>query len=138
MRKKTKKRSKSPEVTNLSMIEKLKAYFAQFPAFIAMEKMCDRISEKLLQLILALFALLSPCWSFFFIRKTPKRNHDNSWDTKHLTTSTSVRLVSSLSVSLNSIWTLPNPFSDQPVDNGPTNSARPEFESRTYITVVNR
>ena len=84
MRKKAKKPSKSVEESDLSFRQKLIAYFLAFqlyvnqlPAVVAFKKMKARVSEKLRQLILAFFALLAPCWNFFFLG-TPNPNTDNS------------------------------------------------------------
>ena len=117
MRKKAKKRSKDvkPGVSDSTFKQKVKAFFKpmllylnQLPVVIALKKTRDKASEKLLQLILAFFAFLSPCWSFFFIG-TPKKNYDNR------------------------IWFFPNPFSDPPVDNEPTNTKRPELEGNSHL-----
>ena len=117
MRKKAKKRSKGSEsgVSNSTFKQKLKAlfeplllYLNQLPVVIAFKMKRNKISEKLLPLILGCFAFLSPCWSFFFIG-TPKKNNDNK------------------------NWFLSNPFSDQPVENGPTNTERPELKGNSYL-----
>ena len=89
MRKKAKNRSKSTGVSDSIVKQKLKEYLMpiqlylnQIPAVIAVKKLRDRTGQKLLQIILGFFALLSPCWSFFFIRKSPKKNDDTGQDTK--------------------------------------------------------
>ena len=88
MSKKAKKSSESSEAPDLSLVQKLKAflltiqlYVNQLPFVIAFKSrfkiMRARISEKLLQFLLAVFAFFSPCWNFFFLG-TPKSNTDNS------------------------------------------------------------
>lgn len=85
MRKKAKKRSKKsePGTGDLSFKQKVKTYFANSPAVIAMKKMRNIISDKLLKQLLACFAFISPCWSFFFIG-TPKKYDDTSLGYKNL------------------------------------------------------
>ena len=77
MRKKAEKRSKDAETrsSEFGFKQRVKAFFAKSPAVIAMKKKRDRIADKLLQYLLACFALVWPCWSFFFIG-TPKKNDD--------------------------------------------------------------
>ena len=51
--------------------QKIKDYLSELPMVIALLKVRDKVSEKLLCLILAFFAFVAPFWNFFFI-KTPK------------------------------------------------------------------
>ena len=69
MKKKSEEKSNSTisGPPKLSLMDKVKAYFNQSPAVIAFKKFRDRLGEKLRQLILAFFALLSPCWTFLFV-----------------------------------------------------------------------
>ena len=51
----------------------------------------DKVAEKMLQMILAFFACLSPCWKFLFLKSSNKMENDNgpsstkSHGSKHVT-----------------------------------------------------
>ena len=77
----------------------IKGYFSQSP-------IVQQASATLMNYILAFLACFSPVWTFLFI-KTP--------DSKMAKIDTTVEAMESV---------IPNPFSDQPVENGPTNTKR--------------
>ena len=89
-------------------------------------KMKDEISEKLRLRILAFFDFLSPCWTFLFVHKSKPDESTNvplriirSQDTKNNLVKYFVDRSFNF-VSLKSA--IPNPFTDEPTDNGPTSS----------------
>ena len=88
-------------------IEKIQLFLLTIPFVIALLKVRDEISEKLRQLILGFFDCLSPCWTFLFI-KTPKNDGTKSKNETIL-------------IEMKNII-IPNPFSEQQSDNGPTSS----------------
>ena len=94
----------SPSVKQklLDFIEKIQQFLLTLPLVIAMLRLRDGISEKLRLLILAFFDCLSPCWTFLFV-KTPKQKK------------------TTILIEMKNII-IPNPFSDEPTDNGPTSS----------------
>ena len=116
MRKKTKNRRKgaSSKVSNLAPcravssvkrklhdgIEKLQKYLLALPFVIGLLKIRDALSEKLRLLILAFFACLSPCWNFLFMHKSKPNKK--------------IRRVIEIIA--------PNPFEDEPSNNGPTDA----------------
>ena len=121
MRKKNRTQKAGSEVSNLApggstgsvkqklrdFVNKIKQFLLTLPFVIGLLKVRDDISEKLRQLLLAFLDFLSPCWTFLFI-KTPK---NDGTKTKNET----------ILIEMKNIIT-PNPFSEQPSDNGPTSS----------------
>ena len=124
MRKKTKNRRKraSYNVSNLvpcqavlsvkrklhDAIEKIQQYLLTLPFIIGLLRIRDHIGEKLRQLILAFFDFLSPCWTFLFIHKSEPQNEKIKRASKKIE-----RVIETI---------VPNPFVDEPNDNGPTDS----------------
>ena len=92
----------------LDFIERVQQFLLTIPFVIGLLKVRDEISEKLRLFILAFFDFLSPCWTFLFIKK-PKSNKDGVKSRRK-----------TILASLKSV--IPDPFSDQPSDNGPTSS----------------
>ena len=121
MRKKNRARRSDSAVSNLAPcrafdsvkqklrddVKKIKQFLLTLPFVIGLLKVRDDIGEKLRQLILAFFDFLSPCWTFLFI-KTPKNDGTKSKNETIL-------------IEMKNII-IPNPFSEQQSDNGPTSS----------------
>ena len=100
MRKKTKNRRKKDSKSSDGFMDKFRQYLLTLSFVICLLKKRDEISEKLRQLILAFFDFLSPCWTFLFIHKSePNEKRKQIIETY-----------------------IPNPFQDEPSDNGQTDS----------------
>ena len=89
-------------------IDKIQQYLLTLPFIIGLLRIRDDVSEKLRQLILAFFDFLSPCWTFLFIHKSEPKNEKIKRASKKIE-----RVIETI---------VPNPFVDEPNDNGPTDS----------------
>ena len=81
-------------------IDKIQQYLLTLPFIIGLLRIRDDISEKLRQLILAFFGCLSPCWNFLFLHKSKPNKKIR-------------RVIETFA---------PNPFEDEPSNNGPTDA----------------
>ena len=80
-------------------VEKIKKKLEKYPAYVKFLKFRDKVAGCILTALLACLTTVGPVWNFFFVKEpNPFKSNEPS----------------------NSI--IPNPFSDKPNSNGPTDT----------------